>query len=284
RDLVASGMDCMRINCAHDHEGAWAMMVENLQRAKADLGKPCCILMDLPGPKLRTGPIERAPGIVKWSPTLARYGNVTTAATIWLTSIEHPEPPSEKTSAVLSVPSEWLGRLSHGDKIKFLDTRGLSRSMTISNVVGSSRLATSTQTAYVNSDTILHLISGHQTKAEPKSFASIGEIAMVPESIVLKPGDTLILTRSLDPGRPALKNERGEIVEPARIGFTLPEIFSDVRPGEKIWFDDGKIGGVINAVDEHEIIVKIVNARLKGEKLQEDKGINLPDSCFDCPP
>src|SRR5215510_14317208 len=50
RDLVAGGMDCMRINCAHDHEEAWTRMVENLQRAKADLGKPCCILMDLPGP------------------------------------------------------------------------------------------------------------------------------------------------------------------------------------------------------------------------------------------
>ena len=283
RDLVAGGMDCMRINCAHDNEEAWTRMVENLRRASVDVGKPCCILMDVPGPKLRTGPTQRLPGIIKWSPTRDRSGNVTIAATIWLTSIEHPEPPSEKTSAVLSVPSEWLGRLSHGDKIKFLDARGLSRSMTISNVVGSSRLATSTQTAYVNSDTILHLISGHQTKAEPKSFASIGEIAMVPESIVLKPGDTLILTRSLDPGRPALKNDRGEIVEPARIGVTLPEIFSDVRPEEKIWFDDGKIGGVISAVEEHEIIVKIVNARLKGEKLQEDKGINLPDSLLRLP-
>ena len=283
RDLVAGGMDCMRINCAHDHEDAWGRMVENLRRAKADLGKPCCILMDVPGPKLRTGPTQRLPGVIKWSPRRNRFGDVTTAATIWLTSIEHPETPLEKPNAILTVPSEWLGRLSHGDKIKFLDTRGLSRSMTVSNVVGSSRLATSTQTAYVNSDTILHVIATDRTKARPKSTARIGELASVPQPIVLKPGDILILTRSLDPGRPALEDERGEIVEPARIGVTLPEIFSDVQPGEKIWFDDGKIGGVINAVDEHEISVKIVKARSKGEKLQEDKGINLPDSSLRLP-
>jgi pyruvate kinase len=278
RDLVASGMDCMRINCAHDDEDAWALMVENLQRAKAELGKPCCILMDVPGPKLRTGPTERLPGVTKWSPRRDRFGDVTTAATIWLTSIEHPETPSEKTNAILTVPSDWLGRLRDGEKVKFLDTRGLSRSMTVTSVVGSSRLATSTQTAYVNSDTILHIVGGDRTKAGPKSIARIGELASVPQPIVLKPGDTLILSRTLDPGRPALEDEQGEIVEPARIGVTLPEIFSDVQPGEKIWFDDGKLGGVITAVDEQKISVKIVKARSKGEKLQEDKGINLPDS------
>src|SRR5262249_45140304 len=195
----------------------------------------------------------------------------------------HPEPPLENTNAILTVPSEWLGRLNDGDKIKFLDARGLSRSMTVSNVVGSSRLARSTQTAYLKSDTVLQVVGGRPTKAEPRSIARIGDLASVPQPIVLKPGDTLILTRSLDPGRPALENERGEIVEPARIGVTLPEIFSDVQPGEKIWFDDGKIGGVISTVDEQQISVKIVKARSKGEKLQEDKGINLPDSQLQLP-
>jgi pyruvate kinase len=173
RDLVAGGMDCMRINCAHDHEEAWARMVENLQRAKVELDRPCSILMDVPGPKLRTGPTQRLPGVIKWSPRRDRLGDVTTAATIWLASIEHPEPPPEKTNAVLSVPSEWLGRLSDGDRIKFLDARGLSRSMTVSKVVGRSRLATSTQTAYVNSNTILHVIGRHRTKAGPESIARI---------------------------------------------------------------------------------------------------------------
>jgi pyruvate kinase len=31
RDLLAAGMDVMRINCALDNPGAWAAMVNNLQ-------------------------------------------------------------------------------------------------------------------------------------------------------------------------------------------------------------------------------------------------------------
>jgi pyruvate kinase len=34
RDLLDAGMDCMRINCAHDDEATWAGMVTNLKRAR----------------------------------------------------------------------------------------------------------------------------------------------------------------------------------------------------------------------------------------------------------
>ena len=77
RDLVASGMDCMRINCAHDDEDAWAAMVENLRRAQAEQNRACRVIMDLPGPKLRTGSIETLAGVVKWKPQRDRYGKVT---------------------------------------------------------------------------------------------------------------------------------------------------------------------------------------------------------------
>src|SRR5208283_604560 len=58
RQLSDRGMDCARINCAHDDEGRWARMVDNIRRAGELQGRLCPILMDLPGPKLRTGPIE----------------------------------------------------------------------------------------------------------------------------------------------------------------------------------------------------------------------------------
>jgi pyruvate kinase len=58
RDLVERGMDCARINCAHDGPHAWAAMVDNVRKAAAEAGRPCRILMDLAGPKLRTGPLS----------------------------------------------------------------------------------------------------------------------------------------------------------------------------------------------------------------------------------
>ena len=52
----------------------------------------------------------------------------------------------------------------------------------------------------------------------------------------------------------------------------------DVRAGERVWFDDGKIGGVIEAVETDCIRIRITQARAGEEKLRSDKGINLPDS------
>lgn len=51
RQLVAKGMNCMRINCAHDNIEAWNAMIAKLQRAKQELGKECRIEMDLAGPR-----------------------------------------------------------------------------------------------------------------------------------------------------------------------------------------------------------------------------------------
>ena len=46
---------------AHDNEDMWAHMVENLRRAEREVGLQVKVLMDLPGPKLRTGPQSQSP-------------------------------------------------------------------------------------------------------------------------------------------------------------------------------------------------------------------------------
>lgn len=76
RDLVLQGMDCMRINCAHDGPEAWSGMVRNLRRAVKETGRPCKISMDLAGPKLRTGPIEDGPAVLKYRPQRDDFGRV----------------------------------------------------------------------------------------------------------------------------------------------------------------------------------------------------------------
>jgi len=50
---VAAGMDCARVNCAHDSPPVWRAMVEQVRRAAERHGRSCRILMDLPGPKCR---------------------------------------------------------------------------------------------------------------------------------------------------------------------------------------------------------------------------------------
>jgi pyruvate kinase len=63
----------------------------------------------------------------------------------------------------------------------------------------------------------------------------------------------------------------------------LPEIFEQVSVGERIWFDDGRIGGVIRGIEPEWLEVEITHARDSGEKLAGDKGINLPDSQLNLP-
>jgi pyruvate kinase len=62
RDLARRGMDCARINCAHDSPAAWAAMVEHVRRAERETGRACAVLMDLAGPKVRTGAVLRPNG------------------------------------------------------------------------------------------------------------------------------------------------------------------------------------------------------------------------------
>ena len=129
RELVAAGMDCMRINCAHDGVAEWERMIENLRRARRELGKKCRVLMDIGGPKLRTGPV--------------------------------------------------------------------------------------------------------------------------------------------DEGTPATFDRKGKVVKPAAIGCTLPEVFSDVRAGDRIWFDDGKIAGIVRGATFDWLKVEIDRV---GKNCGERKG------------
>src|SRR5687767_1825117 len=94
--------------------------------------------MDLAGPKLRTGPIEPGPQVIKWRPRRDRFGNVISPARIWLTSADSPQPPPAPADACLPVAGDWLASLQAGATIKFFDACGSARSMQVMEVVGAS--------------------------------------------------------------------------------------------------------------------------------------------------
>ena len=71
--------------------------------------------------------------------------------------------------------------------------------------------------------------------------------------IALRPGDTLDLVRGEMPGRDAVHDDDGRVQEPAFVSCTLPEVFTGVRVGEPILFDDGRIRGTIRGVAEDRL-------------------------------
>ncbi len=110
-------------------------MIENLRRArKRRWEKTCRVVMDLAGPKLRTGPMEAGPAVVRIRPERDVFGQVTMPARVWLTDEEHAQEAPSDAAAALPVPAKWLSRLKAGVGIEFEDTRGSKREWTVLDV------------------------------------------------------------------------------------------------------------------------------------------------------
>lgn len=276
RDMLEAGMDCMRINCAHDGPEARAAMVHHLRKAERDLGRRCKVLMDLGGPKLRTGPVS-GPELIKCRPQRDLWGRVVAPARVWLTAVETGGTSLEAAEITIPLPGSFLADVEVGDRIAFKDTRGAKRAFSVTAVEPDGCWAETVQTCYVGSHMPVHLRKAHAgSKAVRK--ARVGVLTSVNPSMLLKVGDSLTITREMRPGHAVTTGDDGTTVAPASIGCTLSEIFDDVRIGERVWLDDGKIGGVIRAVHSDRLDVEIVHARPTGSRLRADKGINLPDS------
>jgi pyruvate kinase len=266
RDLLAAGMDCMRINCAHDSEPAWLAMIENLRRAEREVGRRCRVLMDIAGPKLRTGKLQPGPKVMRVRPERDAFGRVTRPAVVVLTSPGRPRPVLGESVHVLEVNQTWLEKLEGGDVVSLKDSRGSRRSLTVSMGRSGSAKAEVRKTVYFDPKTRLTLL-----KRGKRYSTSISNIPNLENPIVLRKGDRIVLTGSQDPGRPA----HGQ--EPATIPCTLPEALAFAKPGERVWFDDGKIGGIVRSASAAELGIEIT-VGADGTKLREDKGINLPDT------
>ncbi len=163
REMLVAGMDCMRVNCAHDAAPEWRAMLEHLRVAEDETRRRARVVVDLPGPKLRTGPLA-------------------------------PQSTSDQKGDYL--------RLGIGDRLPL-------------------------------------------TRGPDVTTSSAGE-------------------------RTA-----------ARIGCSLAEAFTVTHRGHHVWLDDGKLGGVVESVDQDSIELRTTSAGAKGSKLRAGKGINLPDAVLD---
>ena len=160
--LMTGGMHVVRINCAMGGPETWEPLITHVRSASRRTGRICQVLMDLGGPKLRTGPIAPTPG------------------------------------------------------------------------------------------------------------------SRQPERIPLKPGDELVIHREPLPGARAAYDRQGRCLHPAHISCTFPGIFSCVRSGDPLSFDNGTIEGVVRKVSSGAIHVKILRTSGGTANLRADKGINFP--------
>lgn len=132
------------------------------------------------------------------------------------------------------------------------------------------------KTAYFETGTELKL-QPRKGRKKPVTTA-IEKLPALDEPIILMQGDILILDRRDKPGRSAIRDSEGVVIEPARVSCTSPTLFAYLRPGEPVKLDDGKIEGVIREATEEEIRIEITLTRPNGAKLRADKSLNFPES------
>jgi pyruvate kinase len=276
RDLVAAGMDVMRINCAHDDADAWTRMALHARKAAAELGRTCRVFTDLAGPKLRTGPVEPGPGVLHWWPLRDDTGRVLARARIWLHGEGGRAQPSVPS---LPIDAGLLASLRSGDALHFADARGRRRQLEVREPGPDGWWAEADRNTYLASHTRVELRRG----GSPIAVGSVGVLPPLEQALRLEMGDRLELTHPGVLGRPAELDAEGHLLHPAHIGCTLSEVFRDVRVGQRVFFDDGKLGGVVRESGADRLLVEIDRARSGKGKLRGDRGINLPDTDFVLP-
>ncbi|MFC2126687.1 pyruvate kinase, partial [Bacteroidota bacterium] len=176
---------------------------------------------------------------------------------------------------VIPVSQEIINAAEPGDVVRLRDTRDKKRKFLV--------LEKREVDFKVSTNATIFILSGQNLTLEDsfgelKAKGTIGLIPAMEESIFLKNCELLELHRALKPGESAQMNADGTIFKNAHLSCTLDEIFRDVKKGERILFDDGKIESIIKSVSKSLIKTRITYAGLKGTRLRADKGINLPDS------
>ena len=273
-DLLRAGMDLMRINCAHDDATAWRKMAANLRRAEQVVGRKCAIQADLGGPKLRTGSIEPVGHFIRIKPKRDPAGRLTAAARVWLTPAREPEPAPPGTTAVLPLNGHSPRSLRPRDTLRTTDLRGRHRMLRVVERAGRSAIAETERTIYAAAgDEFIAYRDGSVV-----SEFSVGDLPGVAAPISLEIGDTLLLTRDPAPGCAAERGAAGQVVAPARIHCTLAAAFEHVRVGNRVWLDDGKIGGLVTGNDGDRIEMQVTQVPPAGGRLRAEKGINFPDT------
>uniref|UniRef100_UPI001CB89F7D plastidial pyruvate kinase 4, chloroplastic n=1 Tax=Erigeron canadensis TaxID=72917 RepID=UPI001CB89F7D len=276
KDILNKGTTIIRINCAHGDPSVWSEIIRRVKMNSQMLEKPCRILMDLAGPKLRTGRMKAGPCVMKISPKKNVYGNVINPAQIWMAHKGAGPPPAHVSpDVVLYVDGEeFLTKLEVGNTVRFSDARGKQRSFKISKkfpvFTGVGFMADCTKTCYIQTGTEL-FIKGNKKRY---SFGCVVDVPPVESFVRLRVGDLLVITRDSSDDQELTSS----MVGTPRVTCSSGYLFDSVKPGEPIAFDDGKIWGVIKGTSISEIVVSITRASPRGTKLGSGKSINIPES------
>lgn len=272
--MLRSGMNVLRINCAHEGPAEWAQMVEALRAASSRTQVPCRILMDLAGPKIRTGGIQGALRIATWKPEKDELGRVVTPARVSL--LRRSAHALEGDDAQLIAEDEAFASLALGDSLEFRDTRGKRRSLEVIELDAQSAVLSATARAYVLDSVEATLWRGDDSHGRLQLQVATGADAAVD----MRVGDELVLSGTRAFCSPPKRDADGNVEVRGEVACTLAAALEGLQVGHRVLFDDGKVEAVVleARAAEREYLLEVTRTQRPVVRIRAEKGINLPDS------
>jgi pyruvate kinase len=294
--LIESGMDIVRINCAHNTKREWKLLIESIRISEQRLiqrgrntKQKCIILMDLGGPKIRIGEMEHRAGPLKIVVLKDSHGRSVRLVEGILDSeanvtriVSTEGEPTSFVIAVTKVDYGGLGSLQIGQKIMFRDARDERlRALTVLERLSPTKVRVGLEhTAYLKEGVRLECQTDSMANIESKCSFTVGRIIPQPVEINVEAGNILRLYRdSSRLGHSANKSEG----TPAGISCTHPEVLERVLVGHRVFIDDGKIEAVVRSSNNQYLELMIVSPQGLVAEIKSHKGINFPDSTIRLP-
>jgi len=267
--LLDAGMNVLRINAAHEGPVQWQAIASTARSAAAARGLALRILVDLPGPKLRTVAPHLGPRVVRWKPERDLFGRVTAPVRVAL--IPKRARTSTKTEPYLEVPDALWQSLVLGDVLEFRDARGRKRCLHVSAHSERETFATLERTAYVVPETTVAL----RRAGTPAREFQKDLVEPRPFELELAVGDRFRL-RDLTQSSPPSNDL-------PLIGCSLREPLSVLELGSRVLFDDGKLSCIVEIKEPGGVVLRVLRASKSKFKLCAERGINFPDTTLPGP-
>jgi pyruvate kinase len=260
--VIQAGADVVRINAAHESPSEWKQITSTFKARAAAHGKTGRVVVDLPGPKLRVEIRQLEDTVLHLPRSKDRQGRTAAPTPILLVA-------AYAGGAQIPVPPEWLPRLQPRDVLRLTDAGNRKRTLVVRGPGVDGILAECARSLYVTSG--LPLV--WQRARREMGKGRIGALPRQPRALRLSVGDRIRL------------NVSGDSCDPTEhvLAFPEPPLLKQIRAGERVVLDDGKIVAVVETTDSDSLVCQVTQTLKSPMRLRSGRGITFPDSKLSLP-
>ena len=270
--LAQSGVNVFRINTAHDSLEVWRAMAEcvGVINEGREASEKVKIFVDLAGPKIRTGRIQMLNiPIVIGSNKCKKEVHIFPGGMFTTRPETKDSVTQTKLPAIIAVEKKIFKHLKEERPVKVIDINGKKAYIKIVKIYDTHAVGLIDKKVFIDESSKLY--RKHHSGA-------ILNIQRQTDPIRLFKDDTLVITQKDVLGRSAKLDKESNVIKPALISCSFSAMASQIKVGEKVYIDDGKIGLKVIEKDEKSITCIVTTAKANGTLLKEEKGINFPDT------